>query len=345
MLIYFTDPLFIGLFRIECYAIREFVSKIAISLRNTHSFDRLNDMIEDALSVQWELSYEAGQQLSKLCQTLDVACVECKKTDASFIIDGKVFIRCCKRDRVLILMLSLVPIPSVEKLSTDLSNIDLVVRLQQQVNPRMSSPTKRQREPDADEMPESSKAKTEYSPLVPKRYTPEEFQVVEEVQGHKNLPLPGFTFTVNPDGNSISLTVEGCPEGQYNQGIRWIGQDWVCYMPRYTFFPLVTVLSVVRFLEPLCFQFACYFVPIACVLPVCLRLLVDCSLILSRDSGGAIKELNKIAFKHPLTFEEGQALENQLVDALCKCDKLKTFVAKVLPTLKPILLPMLTIVV
>tara|TARA_R100000455_G_C6270603_1_gene126498 strand:- start:2099 stop:2326 length:228 start_codon:yes stop_codon:yes gene_type:complete len=64
-----------------------------------------------------------------------------------------------------------------------------------------------------------------------------------------------------------------------------------------------------------------------------------------RDSGGAIKELNKIAFKHPLTFEEGQALENQLVDALCKCDKLKTFVAKVLPTLTTIPLPVLTIVV
>ena len=56
----------------------------------------------------------------------------------------------------------------------------------------------------------------------------------------------------------------------------------------------------------------------------------------NRDSGGAIKELNKIAFKHPLTFEEGKAFENQLVDALCKCDKLKTFVAKVLPTLKKI---------
>lgn len=206
-------------------------------------------MIEDALSVQWELSYEAGQQLSKLCQTLDVACVECKKQDASFIIDGKIFIRCCKRDRVLILMLALVPIPSVEKLSTDLSNIDLVVRLQQQVNPRMISPTKRQREPDAAEMPESSKAKTEYSPLVPKRYTPEEFKVVEEVQGHTNLPLPGFTFTVNPDGNSISLSVEGCPDGQYNQGIRWIGQDWVCYMPRYICLRFVALLPVVHFID------------------------------------------------------------------------------------------------
>jgi hypothetical protein len=218
-------------------------------------------MIEDALSVQWELSYEAGQQLSKLCQTLDVACVECKKPDASFIIDGKIFIRCCKRDRVLILMLSLVPIPSVEKLSTDLSNIDLVVRLQQQVNPRMSSPTKRQREPDAAEMPESSKAKTEYSPLVPKRYTAEEFQVVEEVQGHKNLPLPGFTFTVNPDGNSISLSVEGCPEGQYNQGIRWIGQDWVCYMPRYTCLRFVALLPVIHFIDFGAFQLlACLFI-------------------------------------------------------------------------------------
>jgi hypothetical protein len=318
----FTDPLFIGLFRIECYAIREFVSKIAISLRNTHSFDRLNDMIEDALSVQWELSYEAGQQLSKLCQTLDVACVECKKQDASFIIDGKIFIRCCKRDRVLILMLALVPIPSVEKLSTDLSNIDLVVRLQQQVNPRMSSPTKRQREPDAAEMPESSKAKTEYSPLVPKRYTPEEFKVVEEVQGHTNLPLPGFTFTVNPDGNSISLSVEGCPDGQYNQGIRWIGQDWVCYMPRYICLRFVALLPVVHFIDFSAFRL------------LSVVHLFAFSLVSKRDSGGAIKELNKIAFKHPLTFEEGQALENQLVDALCKCDKLKTFVAKVLPTLK-----------
>lgn len=32
--------------------------------------------------------------------------------------------------------------------------------------------------------------------------------------------------------------------------------------------------------------------------------------------------------KHPLTFEEGKALEDSLVNALCECEKLKTFVAK-----------------
>ena len=47
-----------------------------------------------------------------------------------------------------------------------------------------------------------------------------------------------------------------------------------------------------------------------------------------RDSEGAIKSLDKITLKHPLTFEEGTALEESLVNALCECEKLKTFVAK-----------------
>ena len=110
-----SHPLAIeSLFRIECYATREFVSKIAVALRCIKNFNALDDMIEDAIAFSWNLSYEAGSELAALCQTLDIACVECKKEDASFIIDGKVNIRCCKRDRILILLLCLVPIDSIK---------------------------------------------------------------------------------------------------------------------------------------------------------------------------------------------------------------------------------------
>ena len=84
------------------------------------------------------------------------------------------------------------------------------MKLQQQVNPRMSSPIKRPREEEASESLE--KQIKAYHPSICKNYTDEEFKIVQQVQGVDNK-LPEINFNVNPDGNSISLTVDGCPEG------------------------------------------------------------------------------------------------------------------------------------
>lgn len=189
------------LFRIECYAIRQFVLRFSVLVKGFPS-RHIDILIENAVNQPWNLSFGGGTELANLCQILDVACVKSTQEDASFIIDGQIFIKCCKRDKILLLIVSLARLPKFKKLTTDLSYISSVSTLAAQLNPSMESPgsitespNKRQREDEEF----AKKRSKQYNPKDKKKYTDEEWRLVEEVQGKTllifaNLYALGYTI-------------------------------------------------------------------------------------------------------------------------------------------------------
>ena len=197
-----------ALFRIECHAIRQFVMRLSVYIKHS-GIRNLESLVDDAVDQPWQLSYKAGEELGTMCQILDVACVKCTKEHASFIVDGQIFIKCCKRDKILLLMVSLAKLPKFKNLLTDLSFISAVSSLASQLNPRMESPTASPSKRAHEEVDPPQKRTKSYDPKESKEYTDEEWRLVQEVQGVSNMPLPGFKFTVNATGNAITLEIDG----------------------------------------------------------------------------------------------------------------------------------------
>lgn len=186
--------------------------------------------------------------IAKLCNATAVATVRCKKDDASFVIDGKAYLKCSPRDWVLLTHVAQ-PAPNARNelicalrliilslesysgiLLTSIVTLPQLTSALATLYPshKMSSPTKDQsagakRKAEEDQEPV-------YNAFEWREYNTEAKEAVKQFHG-VDASVPKITCEGDSDGTTLSMMVEGCPPGKYNQVIKGFCDNVTVYMP------------------------------------------------------------------------------------------------------------------
>jgi len=82
--------------------LRQLISTLVLRLQMSAFSTTIERAFSSALETPWKLDIDQSIVLGNLCCALGVATVQCTKQHASFIIEGKGYLKCSQRDLVLL---------------------------------------------------------------------------------------------------------------------------------------------------------------------------------------------------------------------------------------------------
>jgi len=83
-------------------SLQKLICTLLLRMRMSVTPGTITRAFETAIATPWKLSVPQSMTLGRLCTAVAVPTVRCDPSKASFVVDGKGYLKCSPKDRILL---------------------------------------------------------------------------------------------------------------------------------------------------------------------------------------------------------------------------------------------------